>query len=240
MSDISPALEILFEDDFIIAINKPPCTHSVMQGSSRENSIAYSLFKRNPGACAVSFKEDDAGLVHRLDFETSGVLIAAKTRDVWIALREQFSGDKIKKTYLALVEGEFPETAVVSSRIGSRHRRGKKVRVYPESSDAPRTQPAQTSFEQVKFIPDHSCSVVRAFLTSGRRHQIRAHASETGHPLFGDSLYGSTRSVSDTVYSTRDVPSFLLHASSIVFPYPIKGELFEITAVSSLFENLLQ
>lgn len=240
MSDKAPALEILFEDDFLFAVNKPPCVHSVMQEGSRENSVAFALIQRYPAEAAVSLKEDDAGLVHRLDFETSGVLVAAKTREIWLALRELFSGELINKTYVALVEGEFPRSAEISSRLGSRHRHGKKVRVYSESSAAPRTQPAHTSFERLDFLPAHRCSVVRALLASGRRHQIRAHAAHIGHPLAGDRLYGSTLDLSEVVEHPREsLPAFLLHASSIIFPHPVTGESLQITAPSRLFEELL-
>ena len=222
---LTSSLDIIYEDDFIIALNKPPCTHSVIQKGSEE-SLALDLSRYLPGAASISLKEEDSGLVQRLDFMTSGVILGAKTREAWLRLKGMSDKSLIKKTYLTLVEGRFPSELTVESLLGSANRSSKKVRVYPPSSRNKRTFPASTRYQLLKYFPDEDSSAVNVTLYLGRRHQVRVHAASSGHPISGDTLYGSRRSLEGESGS----PAFLLHARCLSLQHPFTSAQIELKA----------
>lgn len=229
-----PSLDILYEDDFILALNKASCTHSVMQEHSIENSIAYALTFCLSGAAAISLKKEDSGLLQRLDFETSGVLLAAKNQLAWKAFHELNTAAESKKKYLTLVEGDFEESLSIRNYLGNPNRRAKKVRVYTdEPPKKARALLTETFFKKLKFDKNLNISLIEAALSLGRRHQVRAHAAFAGHPLFGDDLYGSSRRLGELLENPESLsrfPKFFLHASSISFIHPINKDRIIISA----------
>jgi 23S rRNA pseudouridine1911/1915/1917 synthase len=216
------ALKILFEDRHLCVIDKPPAIHSAAAARSEHPSIALLLLKANPAAGRVSVKPNDAGLVNRLDFETSGCLLAAKTRDVWAALRSRLRDGQIEKTYLALLEGRVPKDQIVNSFIGSPYRRAKKVRCYARlPGSVGRFLPAQSRFERLAYCEQWDVSLVRVTAHTARRHQIRAHAGFIGHPLMGDVRYSSKRSLTEAVPEAGADRLFFLHAESLALTHPV-------------------
>ncbi|MCO6431112.1 MAG: RluA family pseudouridine synthase [Deltaproteobacteria bacterium] len=225
-------LHILTEDENFLAINKPSGVHSALLGKYEESSIAQQLLDRDPSFHAASVSSRDAGLINRLDFETSGILIAAKTRRYWDALTALIKGGGISKSYLTLVQGKLEP---ISSRvyIGSPYRRGKKVRVSP----TPKTRflEAFSAFEPLGYSAEDSATYVEAQVRTGRRHQIRAHLSFLGHPLIGDRLYRSERLLHEiSLLENRhgySLPQFFLHAFRASFQDPANaGRKIEIEA----------
>ena len=214
---------VIYEDEHILVINKPALIHSVSQAKSDSPSVASWLRGTYPGIEMASLDKDDGGLVQRLDFETSGIIIAARTRKSWEALRLQMEEGKIEKSYSVLLEGLTEKAFEVRSWIGSRYRGSKKVTVY--TTQEKRSLPAVTQFKLVRHLPDKNCSLVIASAGAARRHQVRAHASHAGHPLVGDKLYGGAGELADRLErSDLEAPPFYLHAKSVQLKHPIDGK----------------
>ena len=220
----------LFEDEELLVLAKPAGMHSVQLESSTAPSVAQWLLERHPAQALVASRAGDAGLIQRLDFETSGVLIAAKSPRVWELLRRMLQGGEVAKQYLALLDGELNEAAQVDNFIGSPNRGAAKMRVYEKKPvKSQRALAAQTGFTPVSVIAHGAATLVRAEAPTARRHQIRAHAAYLGFPLLGDGRYGSTRRLRQILQSD-EVPQFFLHALSIGLRHPLSGGLIEICA----------
>jgi len=234
------SLKIAFEDEWFIALEKPANYHSADLPSKKGLSIASLLTEKYPSISKVAPKEVDAGLLQRLDFETSGLLIAAKSKKAWEALHLSIKENKLEKTYLALIEGKAKTNQIVSAGIGSPNRRGKKVRAFDSSKKLPpRTLPAESIFTSLHYFPKEKVSLVEVKAITGRRHQIRAHAAYAGMPLIGDSLYGSKRTLQE-VLNSETLPSFFLHAWKLNFVHPVIGEKISIFASLPIYAKQLE
>ena len=218
-------LEILYEDDEIFVIAKQAGIHSVMTAGSSSPSVAALLLGAHEGLGGVGKRPEDAGLVQRLDYETSGCLIGAKHKAAWQRLYADLRAGRIDKSYLAIVEGALVERIEVESLIGSPYRRAGKVRVAPLDSAQKRMQPARSLFERIAHLPREDLSLVRAHAAAARRHQLRAHLAWLGHPLAGDALYGSRRTLPAPAGA-----SFMLHAAEVSLPPAPGGAALRICA----------
>ena len=229
-------LQFLYEDKDIFVVLKPQGIHSVRLPAGGGTSVADLLLEHNPILCEASRTPLDAGLVQRLDFETSGIMLGAKHRSIWDALFKSLLQGEIKKTYLAVIEGTLPEEAVrVSSYIGSPHRGARKMKVYTSRPPASaRALEGTTDFSPLRCDKDLDISVVRASASPARRHQIRVHAAHLGHPLVGDSLYGSTMERAPTRESIQR--QFFLHAATLSLRHPTLDTPIAIT--SEPFEEI--
>lgn len=205
-------LELLYEDSNLIVIDKPPNIHSVINKEDDSPSIAKHLKELFPSIKSVSPHEGDSGLVNRLDFETSGLLLAAKSREYWEFLHKQFVNSEVTKRYLAVLEGEVKTKACVEGFIGSRYRGSKKVD-FSTTQNNPRSLWSSSIIEPISIDEDNHLTLSRITITTGRRHQIRVHCASLGHPLMGDSLYGSSASLSETYREGKR--KFYLHAESV-------------------------
>lgn len=212
-------MRFLFGDTHLFAVYKPANKHSVRTRESAaetaEDSVAEALLKENPKAALISTNPDDGGLVNRLDFETSGVLIGAKSRDIWLKLHELFKNEKVSKFYCALLNGRAPHSSTVGGYIGGVYRGSKKVRVYtkmPYSNS--RALPAHSEFKSLSYDRENGITLALIKIRTGRRHQIRAHAKSIGHPILGDSLYGDA----------APGEALCLHAWCYEFNHPVGGE----------------
>ncbi len=233
---------VIWEDASYFAVSKPARIHSVARPDSAaedqkpEESIAGALAIIFPNLRDVGLKPEDSGLVQRLDFETSGVLLGAKTREAWNQLRAALAGSQVVKRYRVLLEGVLSEPQEIDAPIGSPYRRGTKVRVYLENRSqrgVKRSQPAKSTFSPIKAFPPKGCSLAMATTSNGRRHQVRAHAAALGFPLCGDALYGSKHLLSDFLgRSVEDpsMPQFLLHAEEVNFIHPLKDKEMAVSA----------
>ena len=206
-------LKILYEDDDLYIIDKAAGIHSVMLKNGGV-SIAELLLTKNPDLAKVSNHSGDAGLVQRLDFDTSGCLLAAKNRATWEKLFLMLKNGEIKKTYLAIVEGIFNGPKVVDTFIASRSRHATKVQVLRK--ETPRSQKAHSEFFPKEINQEQQLSLVEGHAPIARRHQIRAHLSYLGFPLVGDVLYGSKHTLPE--FFQR---GFFLHAASLSFRHPV-------------------
>lgn len=227
-------LTYLYNDGDIFAVYKPSGIHSVKLPKGGGASIADELLSANPALIESSKNPGDAGLINRLDVDTSGILLGATTRCTWEALYALALSGEIHKTYAALVEGEVKETLSITSYIGSPNRGAKKVKVYEQEPAAwARALEGTTTYTAHSYLQELDASLVLVSASPARRHQVRAHAAHLGHPLVGDSLYGSTRALMPI---TPDARSFFLHASALSFIHPCSGRQISI---ESQFEQEL-
>ena len=236
MYNLDPVSELLFlySDDDVFAVYKPAGLHSVQIPEEGGHSLADELLQFDPTLAQASRSSLDGGLVQRLDFGTSGVLIGAKNRPMWEALYEALSDGKVQKSYVALVEGQLPQELTVSTFIGSPHRGARKMKIYSMPPSPPvRALPGTTVFKPLEYLTSFDITVVEAKASPARRHQVRAHAAHVDHPLVGDLLYGSRRSLGALCAHPRE---FFLHAWRISFNHPRTGA---IVAVESDFRSEL-
>lgn len=217
MSDLS----YLYRDNEIFAVDKPAGLHSVRAGSSGGSSIADLLLAEDASLAEIGTPGTDAGLVTRLDFSTSGVLLGARTSSMWNVLHDMIARGEIDKRYVACVECHFPEHLSATTYIGSPNRGARKMKIYEKKpAKAARALEGTSHFTLVSYDPILDCSLVEVAASPARRHQIRIHAAYLGHPLVGDSLYGSTRSLPSKYGSERE---FFLHAHRMSFRHSSSG-----------------
>lgn len=214
----SIAIKFLYEDNDLFIVEKPWGLHSVEVKGGGE-SLAGKLLQIYPELAHASEKEGDAGLVHRLDFDTSGLLIGAKSRSVWMSLHEQLQGGGIEKSYKVLLSGKLAEALTISSFIGSPYRGGKKVRVYPDLSSMRGKVRALWGETKIEPVQVDALGNTEAIVTASpaRRHQVRVHSAYSGFPLVGDSLYGAKDQLCDLYMEER---TFFLHCSYLSFLHP--------------------
>ncbi len=224
-------LTFFYNDDDIFAVYKPAGLHSVKIHSEGGHSLADELLEYEPLLAQASRSPLDGGLVQRLDCSTSGVLLGAKNRQMWDALYSALSNGEVSKSYVALIEGKLLAETSVSTYIGSPHRGAKRMKIYSRPPSPPvRALPGTTIFTPIEYLAPFDITVTRASASPARRHQVRAHAAHIGHPLVGDLLYGSRRSVGALCAAgSYAVPrTFFLHASHLSFKHPRAGELINI------------
>ena len=174
---------ILFEDDNLLAVNKPPglLVHETEHGDN-ENTLEDLVLEYS------SSKLERAGIVHRLDRETSGVLVIAKKEDIYYTLKHLFKSREVHKEYTALVWGSFPKEKV--SIRATMWRSKKDPRRRTSGMNPPpniRSREAHTDVERLRVFADYS--LVAAFPKTGRTHQIRAHLAWYGFPVVCDQIY---------------------------------------------------
>ncbi len=215
-------VEIIYQDEDLAVVNKPALLHSVAQAGSPQ-ALSAKL-----GALAGVFLENpDEALLQRLDYETSGAVLVAKTLAAQKALREQFNDHQISKEYLILCEGTSKIKIHSEVYLGSRYRGSKKVSVTEKPQ--PRFLQAATDFQSEQFLPEKNLVLLRARTSTGRRHQVRAQAAHLGFPLVGDQLYGSKLELGP-ILPELELPPFILHAQKISFCHPRTNKQISLTA----------
>ncbi len=229
-------LNIHYEDKDILIINKPAglVVHpaSGNPDGTLINGVAWHLLQQDPSITEENLPR--FGMVHRIDKNTSGLMVLAKTDRAVSSLARQFFDHTVYRRYIALVWGE-PEAdeGTVVAHIG-RHRRFRKLfDAYPEGEYGKDAITHYKVLERFGYV-----TLVECRLETGRTHQIRVHMQHIGHPLFNDDFYGGDRIVKGTVYTKykqfvencfQICPRQALHAKSIGFKHPGTGEpvLFE-------------
>lgn len=230
-SDIIPEnipLTIVYEDDDILIIDKP-AGMVVHPGSGNPNGtlingVAWYLKQQNPDI-------DDStlprfGMVHRIDKNTSGLLVLAKTPKAMSDLAKQFFNHTVHRRYIALVWGQFENTeGTVIAHVGRHLRFRKLFTAYPDGDHGKDAITHYKVLEQFNYV-----SLVECRLETGRTHQIRVHMQHIGHPLFNDDFYGGDRIVKGTVFtkykqfvdnSFAICPRHALHARELGFIHPV-------------------
>jgi 23S rRNA pseudouridine1911/1915/1917 synthase len=212
--------EIAYEDDDLLVVDKPAGVVVHPARGHREGTLAQALTGRAAGG------EDAwrAGIVHRLDRNTSGLLVVAKSDEVHRRLKAALAARDIRREYLALVEGRPPaRSGTIEAPIGRDRRHRTRMST---DSDAPR--PAITHFELERALPQST--LLRVRLQTGRTHQIRVHLQAIGHPVCGDRDYGHR--------GLYGLQRQFLHATRLAFAHPTTGAPVDI--VSGLPPDLEQ
>jgi len=210
---------VAYEDDHLLVVDKPAGVVVHPARGHRAGTLAQALAGRAAGG-EESWR---AGIVHRLDRDTSGLLVVAKNDAVHRALKALLSERRLRREYLALVDGHpSARTGTIDAPIG----RDRRDRVLMSiDSDEPRE--ARTHFTVERLLP--SAALLRVSLDTGRTHQIRVHLAAIGHPVTGDPLYG--------VAGRYGLRRQFLHAERLAFPHPVTGD--PVDAQSRLPEDLL-
>ena len=202
------ALDVLFEDDDLIVINKPAGMVVHPAAGNWTGTLVNALLHHCPALSGIG-GEQRPGIVHRLDRETSGCIVAAKNDAAHQALSRQFAGREVTKIYLALVAGRLArKIGDIEARIGRHPVQRKKMTVVPEE----RGRTARTSYRVVQELADGT--LLTCMLHTGRTHQIRVHLKHLGHPILGDEVYGKRGRFSRQ----------MLHAWRLGFAHPRTGK----------------
>jgi len=224
-------INIVYEDNAIMLIDKPAgmVVHPASGNYSGTllNGIAYHLKQQNPNLDENVLPR--YGLVHRIDKNTSGLLIMAKTAQAAAYLSKQFFHHTIQRKYIALVWGDFQEDeGTVVAHVGRNQRFRKQFDAYPEGEHGKEAITHYRVLERFNYV-----TLVECVLETGRTHQIRVHMKHIGHTLFADSTYGGDKILKGTIFSKYKqfvdncfeiCPRQALHAFTLGFKHPVTEE----------------
>jgi 23S rRNA pseudouridine1911/1915/1917 synthase len=211
-------LPVAYQDAQLVAVVKPAGMPSHPLRAGERGTAANALVAMFPETAQVGDDPREGGLVHRLDAGTSGVLVCARDRASWQALRAAFSAGKIEKHYLALVRGHADAGECDAPLAQS----GRRVVVR-----ADRGLPAHTTW--TVHARGRDLTLVRCVARTGRMHQVRAHLAHAGHPIVGDQIYGG-EAERPTTDDAPELQRFFLHAESVSVPHPATGQRLTISA----------
>lgn len=222
-------LNIIYEDPHLLVVNKPAgmVVHPAYQNWSGTLVNALSFhFKNLP---EMEGNAGRPGLVHRIDKDTSGLLVIAKTELAMTGLAKQFFDHSIERTYYALVWGEpDPDHGTININVG-RSLKDRRITVaFPEGDFGKHAITHFETLESMRYV-----SLLKCNLETGRTHQIRAHLKWVGHPLFNDAMYGGDQILKGTIFTKykqfvqncfKVIPRQALHAKTLGFIHPITKE----------------
>jgi 23S rRNA pseudouridine1911/1915/1917 synthase len=211
-SEPAPEFEIVYEDPDLMVVDKPAGLVTHPAPGHHGPTLAGALRGRAAGGA----DPERAGTVHRLDRDTSGLLVVAKTEEAHAALARQLKAREVRREYLALVSGHpDSESGTIDAPLGRDRARRTVV-----STRSGRPRSAVTRFEVIERLP--ATALLRVRLETGRTHQIRAHLAAIGHPVCGDPQYGG-RACGKQIGLTRQ----FLHAERLMFSHPRTGEIVD-------------
>ena len=220
-------LDVVFEDEHLLVVNKPAGMVVHPAAGNPDGTLVNALLHHCKGQLSGINGVARPGIVHRIDKDTSGLLVVAKSDAAHEGLAKQFADHSITRRYLAVCAGHpNPPSGTVSGRLGRSDKDRKKMAVLPD--DSSRGKHAVTHFETLKRL-DH-CALIECRLETGRTHQVRVHCASIGHALLGDPVYGRTpkplRALLDRLAFRRQA----LHAARLGFNHPISGESLDFCA----------
>lgn len=245
-------IDVHYEDEHVLVLNKPAglVVHPGIGNHSGTlvNGLAHYFQQQNKtGKLPVmeGNQPDRPGLVHRIDKNTSGLMVIAKNEEAMTHLAKQFFDHSIERKYVALVWGEFNEDeGTIEGNIGRHPRHRLQMTVFPDGEEGKHAVTHYRVLEKFYYV-----SLVECILETGRTHQIRVHTKHLGHPVFNDERYGGDSVVKATVFSKykqfvhncfKIIPRYALHAKSLGFVHPATGEkmYFEIDLPTDMEEVL--
>lgn len=217
--DIKPEkipLDVVYEDRDIIVVNKPKGLVVHPANGNPDGTLVNAIMELCKGSLSGIGGEIRPGIVHRLDKDTSGLLIVAKNDEAHINMSNQIKNREVKKIYIALVRGIVGENEVtINMPIGRSIKDRKKMAVRKEGKEA------VTHFKVLKRYGKYTLLEIK--IDTGRTHQIRVHMSEIGHPVVGDMVYSNGK-------NEFGVEGQMLHAKSLDFKHPLTGKEMHLEA----------
>lgn len=222
-------IEILYEDNDIIVVNKPKGLVVHPGNGNPDGTLVNSLMNICKDSLSGIGGEIRPGIVHRLDKDTSGVIVAAKNDKAHINLSEQIKNHEVEKTYITLVRGIVKENeATINMPIGRNKNDRKKMAVEKDG------KVAITNFKVLERFPKDNCTLLEVKIETGRTHQIRVHLSHIGYPVIGDTTYSNGK-------NKWGVIGQCLHAKSLKFKHPTTGKEMTIEAeLPDYFKEILR
>lgn len=208
--DPAVALAVVFETDRVLIFDKPAGQPSAPLEPGEVGTLANALVARYPECAGIGFSPREPGLCHRLDTETSGLVMAARTKEAFEILTRAIKEERIDKRYLLLCEAQdLPESGTIEIPLAPHPKDRRRVLpcVHPRDVVRYAPRPARTTY--VKVSEHDGYALVEARAGKASRHQIRAHFAALGHPLVGDTLYGGK--------SVEGLARHALHASMIAW-----------------------
>ena len=203
-------IDVVHEDDDIIVVNKPKGMVVHPANGNPDSTLVNAIMAHCKGRLSGIGGEIRPGIVHRLDKDTSGLLIVAKNDKAHINLSEQIKNRKVKKIYITLVRGVVSENeATINMPIGRSTKDRKKMEVRKDGKEA------ITHFKVLKRYDKYTLLEVK--IDTGRTHQIRVHMAQIGHPVVGDMVYSNGK-------NEFGIQGQMLHAKSLDFKHPITGK----------------
>ena len=220
-------VEIIYEDRDIIVVNKPKGMVVHPANGNPDGTLVNAIMSICKDSLSGIGGEIRPGIVHRLDKDTSGILIVAKNDKAHINLSEQIKEHKVKKTYIALVKGIVKENnATINMPIGRSEKDRKKMAVTKKGKEA------ITHFKVLKRYDKYTLLEIN--IETGRTHQIRVHLSQIGYPIVGDEVYSKGK-------NEWNIKGQCLHAKSLDFKHPITNEDMHLEAkIPQYFEKILE
>ena len=213
--DIS--LDIVFEDAHLVVINKPRGLVVHPGAGNWTGTLVNALLHHCQGSLAGIGGVLRPGIVHRIDKDTTGLLVVAKSDTAYLGLQEQIANRNMQRIYHAICFGIVKEaTQTINTPIGRHPTQRKKMAVH-----VPTAKTAVTHIKVLEYLPKHS--LVEAQLETGRTHQIRVHMASINHPILGDATYTNRQ-------NPKGIPGQMLHATKLAFTHPITGESMDFTA----------
>lgn len=219
-------LDVVYEDDDIIVVNKPKGMVVHPANGNPDGTLVNAVMSLCKGSLSGIGGEIRPGIVHRLDKDTSGLIIIAKNDVAHINLSKQIKDRRVKKIYIALVKGNVSENeATVNMPIGRSTKDRKKMAVRKDGKEA------ITHFKVLKRYGKYTLLELK--IDTGRTHQIRVHMAEIGHPVVGDMIYSNGK-------NEFGIEGQMLHAKSLDFQHPVTGKQIHLEAeLPKYFEEIL-
>lgn len=226
-------LDVVYEDSDIIVINKPKGMVVHPAAGNYDGTLVNALMAHCGDSLSGIGGTARPGIVHRIDKNTSGLLIVAKNDEAHLALSEQIKEHAVSRIYYAVALGNIPEPITVDKPIGRHPTDRKKMAVTEKNSKR-----AVTHIYPLEHFS--GATLVRCELETGRTHQIRVHLSSIGHPILGDDVYGRPKDAVEQKFG-RGLCGQTLHAGEIRFIHPRTGKSMALTCpLPDYFEDLLR
>ncbi len=214
-------LTIVFEDEHLIIVDKPAGLVVHPAAGNPDGTLVNALLHHCAGGLSGIGGVARPGIVHRIDKDTSGLLVVAKSTAAHEGLAKQFADHSLERAYLAVVNGHpRPREGAITGKIGRSDANRKKMAALPK--DSSRGKHAVTHYKVLEMMAD--CALVECRLETGRTHQVRVHLASIGHALVGDPLYGSANARLRPILKDLGFRRQALHAAVLGFIHPVTGD----------------
>lgn len=213
--------KILYQDESLFVVDKPSGWITNEVGTTTTQPVLQTWIREHFNYPLKGDRELRDGIVHRLDKETSGLLIVAKTKEAFEKLQSEFKNREVQKTYMALLHGRLePAEGKIEAEVGRLPWRRDRFGVLPGGRES------TTEYRVIKFYPEErgGYSLVEFYPKTGRTHQIRIHAKHIGHAIVSDEFYAGRKTARN---DRKFCPRLFLHASAIKFIHPENGKVVE-------------